>query len=300
MQQDFTNELLKEVMTTGQLAKRCFHFPISNNSNGIKINAFDETSRASSRFGGVVSYWKDEAAEKTASKPKFRQMELALKKLIGLCYSSDELLADVSALETVVKRAFVSEFGFKIDDGIINGTGAGQLLGILNSACLVTQDKESGQSTSTIQAENVIHMLERTIGPSSNYAWLHSKTCLSQIYSMSLAVGTGGIPLFLSGGSLPNHPENRLLGLPLIECEQCQVLGTIGDLILADLSNGYILAEKDTIQSDVSIHVRFVYDESVFRFVLRVDGQPTRASALTPYKGGASYTQGHFVALQAR
>jgi hypothetical protein len=46
--------------------------------------------------------------------------------------------------------------------------------------------------------------------------------------------------------------------------------------------------------------VRFIYDESIFRFVIRLDGQPVRASALTPYKGGATFTQSHFVALAAR
>jgi hypothetical protein len=50
----------------------------------------------------------------------------------------------------------------------------------------------------------------------------------------------------------------------------------------------------------MSIHVRFEYDESVFRFVLRIDGQPVRASVLTPYKGGATATQSHFVALAER
>jgi len=91
-----------------------------------------------------------------------------------------------------------------------------------------------------------------------------------------------------------------LLGRPIIPVEYASTLGTVGDIILADLSNGYILAEKGGIQADMSIHVQFVYDESVFRFVLRVDGQPVRATALTPYKGGANYTQSHFVALETR
>ena len=61
-----------------------------------------------------------------------------------------------------------------------------------------------------------------------------------------------------------------------------------------------VLAEKDGIKSDVSIHVEFLTDQSVFRFVIRVDGQPVRASELTPYKGGVNFTQSHFVALEAR
>jgi hypothetical protein len=86
----------------------CRSFPISGNANSIEINAFDETSRASTRFGGILGYWKDEAALKTASKPTFRQMELNLHKLIGLCYSSDELLADATALDSIIRQAFAS------------------------------------------------------------------------------------------------------------------------------------------------------------------------------------------------
>ena len=43
-----------------------------------------QASWTGGRAGGIRAYWKDEAAEKTASKPKFRQIELKLNKLIGL------------------------------------------------------------------------------------------------------------------------------------------------------------------------------------------------------------------------
>jgi HK97 family phage major capsid protein len=91
-----------------------------------------------------------------------------------------------------------------------------------------------------------------------------------------------------------------LFGRPVIAIEQAATLGTQGDIMFADLGGGYILAEKGGMKSDMSIHVQFIYDESVFRFVMRVDGQPVRASALTPYKGGANFTQSHFIALDTR
>jgi HK97 family phage major capsid protein len=97
---------------------------------------------------------------------------------------------------------------------------------------------------------------------------------------------------------MSNSPYNTLLGRPIIPIEQAATLGTVGDIIFADLSGGYLLAEKGGIASDMSVHVRFVYDESTFRFVMRVDGQPVRAAALTPYKG--SETQSHFIVLATR
>jgi len=301
VQQDFSKDILESAFEVGQLARLCGYQPISANSNGIKINGVDETSRATgSRYGGTRSYWMAEADEKTKSKPKFRQIELNLKKNVVLVYATDELLEDAAALEGYITRVAPAEIAFQVDDAICNGTGAGMPLGILNAGCLVSVAKETGQDGDTIVAENIIKMIKRTIGPTKNYAWLYNKSCLDQIYSLSLAVGTGGVPLFMAGGSIPTQPENRLLGLPLLECEQCAAAGDPGDIILADLSNGYILADKGGIKSDVSIHVRFIYDESIFRFVYRVDGQPVLASAITPFKGGADNTQSHFIALAER
>jgi HK97 family phage major capsid protein len=301
LQPSMSSEILQNAFNEGELARRCRRQPIGANANGIKINGLDESSRATgSRYGGVRGYWMDEAGAKTESKPKFRQIELSLKKNIVLVYTTDELLADATALEAFIREVAPKEIAFQTDDGIINGTGAGQLLGILNSGSLVTVSKESGQAADTILAQNVIKMVKRTLGKSTNYAWYYNKSILDQIYSLSLAVGTGGQPLFMAAGSIPNQPENRLLGLPLIEIEQAAALGDLGDLILADFRNGYVLADKGGVQADMSIHVRFVYDESIFRFVYRVDGQPVLASEITPYKGGSGATQSHFIVLEAR
>ena len=99
-------------------------------------------------------------------------------------------------------------------------------------------------------------------------------------------------------GGLSSQPYGTLFGRPVIPIEQCQTLGDKGDIILADMSQ-YILADKGGVQSASSIHVRFVNDESVFRFVYRVAGQPIWHSALTPFTGAAN-TLSPFVTLNAR
>ena len=302
VQTDFGTEIMQEVWTTGIIGSRCRRITIGSNANSIKINGVDETSRATgSRFGGIRGYWAAEAAEKTKSKPAFREIELKLKKMIGLCYSTDEMLDDASALEGIIRAGFISEFGFMIDDAVINGTGAGQPLGILNSGCLVSVAKEAGQDADTLMAENVIKMYARLLAPSrANSVWLINQAVEPQLHQMSIAVGTGGALVYMPPGGLSQAPYGTLLGRPVIPVEQCQALGDKGDIILGDFSKGYIIAEKGGIASDMSIHVRFIYDESVFRFVLRLDGQPMLASAITPYKGGASNTLSHFVTLDER
>jgi HK97 family phage major capsid protein len=302
VQQDFSTNLIQQVYETGILASRTGRITISGNANSIKLNGVDETSRATgSRGGGIRGYWADEADEKTKSKPKFRKIELTLKKLIGLCYATDELLADAAALESYISKGFVDEFGFLIDDALVSGNGAGMPLGVLNAGCLVTQDKEVGQAATTVVAENVINMFSRLFASSRmNAAWFINQNVEPQLHTMSIAVGTGGQLIYMPPGGLSGAPYGTLLGRPVIPIEQCPSLGTVGDIFLGDYNNGYLLAEKGGIKADMSIHVQFIYDESVFRFVLRVDGQPVRATAMTPYKGGSSYTQSHFVALQTR
>ncbi|MDX9788657.1 MAG: phage major capsid protein [Desulfobacterales bacterium] len=300
IQQDFSNQLLADIFDTSQLARRCRRIQLSGNSNGIKINGFDETSRATgSRFGGARGYWVDEASEITASKPKFRRIELSLKKLTGLVYATNEMLEDYQALGEVLRSAFTAELQFMLDDAIMNGTGAGQPLGIMNAGCLVSVAAEDGQASATVLAENVFKMYARLLpGSERSACWVINKNVLPQLFSMSVAVGTGGGPVFMPSGGISGKPYNSLLGLPIVIAEQAQTLGTAGDIVLADFSNGYILAEKGGIRTEVSIHVKFVYDESVYRVAYRVDGQPVRASALTPFKG--SDTLSHFVALATR
>jgi HK97 family phage major capsid protein len=147
---------LKEVFETGILAARPRRIPISGNANATTINGFDETSRATgSRHGGVQVIWINEADTITATKPKFRQIELKLKKAAGLVYLTSEMMDDASVLESECKSAFVSEMGFAIDDVMINGTGGAEPLGILNAGSLVTVPKETGQKKETVIAESL-------------------------------------------------------------------------------------------------------------------------------------------------
>jgi HK97 family phage major capsid protein len=302
VQTDFSTEIMQQVFETSIIASRVRRIPISGSSNSTTMNGVDETSRATgSRYGGIRGYWADEAEEKTASKPKFRRIELNLKKLIGLCYATDENLEDAAQLEGIIRQGFVSEFGFLLDDAIINGTGAGQPLGIMNAGCLVSVAKQVGQAANTLVFENIVDMYSRLFaGSRQNAVWLINQNVEPQLFAMSMAVGTGGVPVYMPAGGISGQPYSTLFGRPVLPIEQCQALGDKGDIILGDFPNGYILAEKGGMKSDMSIHVRFIFDESTFRFVMRVDGQPVRSSALTPFKGGATATQSHFITLDAR
>lgn len=300
VQFDYAKGLIQRTYEIGRILGLVSKIGIGATSNGLKCNAINETSRATgSRFGGLQAYWRDEAATVTASKPTFRQMELNLKSLMVLCYATEELLADTTALENVINVAVPEELRFMLEDAIVNGTGAGTPLGLANSGCLVSVAKETNQPAATIQYENVVNMWARLwSGSQPNAVWLYNQNCTAQLMSMTLIMGTAGYPVFMPPGGISGQPYATIFGRPAFPVEYCATLGTVGDLILGDFSQ-YLQIDKGGIQTASSMHVRFIYDEMTYRFTYRTDGQPTWNSALTP-KNGSSSTLSPFVVLATR
>jgi HK97 family phage major capsid protein len=91
-------------------------------------------------------------------------------------------------------------------------------------------------------------------------------------------------------------PTNSAKGRPVITVEQSPALGTPGDIVLADLSQYCIVAKPPA--NAVSAHVLFLADQTVFRFVLRVDGKPKWTTPVTPFN--ATSTRSPFVVTAQR
>lgn len=293
VQEDYVNDLINNAYETGVLASKVRKIPMSTAANVLNINGINENSRADgSRWGGVQAYWESEAAEITGSKPTFKQISLKLKKLTGLCYATDELLEDAPALSNIISTAFGDEFGFKIDDAIINGTGTGEPLGILKSPALVTIAKETDQ-TEVLVVENIVKMLAACYDKQGRAEWFVNRELLPHLVTLKM----GDRPIYLPGNNIAGAPYGTLLGKPVNFIEQASAAGEAGDIILSDMSQ-YILTDKSGVNAQQSIHVRFVYDETAFRFIYRADGQPAWNSPKTPYKGAQK--QSPFVTLAAR
>jgi HK97 family phage major capsid protein len=306
IQEDFANEILMLIHETGVIEPLVREIPLSADTNSIKIPAINELSRQDGyRWGGIQAFWEDEAQQLVGSKPGFSQVELILKKLTGLFYATNEVLADARALGMLAMQGFAEEFGFKIDDGIINGTGAGQLQGILNSNALITVAKTQNQLAQTFNFGNVKSMWGRLWARSrKNAVWLINQDVEPQLPGLAQEVGTGGIPVFLPAGSALwgsaqatpivsnvelNDYAGMLYGRPVVVVEQCQTLGTVGDVILFDPLQ-YLMAIKGGIQAASSMHVRFLTDEMTYRWILRRDSALWWKQACLPKNGTNSFS----------
>jgi HK97 family phage major capsid protein len=280
-----------------QIANRITMIPIGANSNGIKWADIEETSRADgSRHGGALAYWVAEAETATVTKIKIQKSEIELQKLMAFWYATDELLQDASAMEALGKLEFANAMSFKIDDAIFGGSGVGLPLGMMKSGALIIVAKENGQPADTILHENIQKMWNRlSVRSRANAVWYINQEIEPQLENMVLPIGTAGqlSPLakeYLERGTLKNRP--------VIAIEQAEKLGDKGDILLCDPTK-YLGIDKNGIQGDVSIHVKFLYDESCFRFIYRFNGAPRKNAAVASYKN-ASFTTSPFVTLAER
>lgn len=300
IQSDFQTDIMKRAYDLGNVLSRCRRARLSSNSDKLVIPFIDETSRATgSRWGGVQVYWANEADTATAKKPKIGKMEVELSKLIGIAYMTRELLEDASAIDSVYRDAFAEEITFMLENAIMDGTGAGQPLGIFRADAFISVAKETGQAAATILYENALNILSRMWQRStSNAVFTINPDIIPQLGQMNMLTGTSGTPVFLPpGNTAANAPYGTLFGRPLVTTEYNKTLGTVGDIALIDFSQ-YLVLDKGELRVDMSEHVNFTSDEVAMRFVLRVGGRPLWHSALTPLNGTA--TKSPYVGLATR
>jgi len=293
----YADGILEIMHNQESLLDKCDKYDMAGPS--MKFRAVDETSRANgSRRGGSRAYWVDEGGTLTASRPKFRQIDLTAHKVAALYYATEELMADAPMLEQAASRYAADELTFSINDAIINGTGAGQPLGILNAACTVSVAKETGQVAASLQTENIVKMWARLHRSGrTNAVWLINQDVTPQLFTLTLGIGTAGVTTFMPPGGLSDKPYATLMGRPVIETEFNPTLGTVGDVLLCDMKS-FLAATRGSVQAMSSMHVQFLTDETAFRFTFRVAGSPWWNSALTPFKG--TNTQSPFVSLATR
>ena len=263
-------------------------------SSDIKIPAMEIGDHSSNLYGGFTASYTAEAGTMSEANPKTRQMLLTAKKLTGFLRFSNELMDDVPNGEQQILNICGKGLAWYRDRSFLKGTGAGQPLGILNGPCLIAISQEPGQG-STIIYENLTNMMAR-LHPACfpNSVWVCHQSTIPQLLTLSVAVGTGGshIPVMTE-----SNGKFSMLTRPVIFTEKTEVLGSQGDILLADMSQ-YVVGLRSEMRIDLSQHVYFTSDEGAARLIERHDGQPLWGEALTLEDG--STTVSPFVTLETR
>lgn len=297
---EFRNTLLEVAVNQSNIINLAFRVPMAINAIEIPyLSGFDRSTGL--LHGGVQFKWLDEAAEITGTRPKLGKVGLRLKKAAGMAYMTSEIIEDSPiTMEPLLTRAFADALTWELDENFLNGVGGGRPLGVVNAPCLISVAAETNQSAATIIFENVTKAYSR-MWNKANAIWMANDDCFTQLASISLAVGTGGVPVWLPAGGVSGKPYDTLMGKPLVFTEHCQTVGTLGDLLFCDWSQ-YLIGQKAGVGAgtrfDTSIHLKFDYDQTAFRFIFRIDGQPWWPTALTPRH--SSNTLSPFVGIATR
>jgi len=287
---EFRNQLLVMVEESNELLPRCTQIPMATQIIEVPLlYSFDQSSGLV--HGGIQWKWIDEDAQFSETRPKTSKIQLKLHKLTGLAYVSDELMRfSPQSVEALITRGFVDGLNYQYNYVLVRGTGAGQPQGVLNANCKVSTSAESGQLAATILYENILKMYQSAWNP-ARCVWVANPNTLIQLATMGISVGIGITPVFLPAGGASGSPYSTLMGLPIIWNDHCSTLGTEGDIMLIDWSQYWFArpAGMDNMQADTSIHLKFDYLQTAFRFLLYCSGLCTWPTYYTPPQATTSY-----------
>lgn len=260
----------------------------------VNIPVLDQTSTTSGQphwFGGLRAYWTEEATTKVNSDPTFRQVTLTAWKLIMYTRASDELLDD-SAVSLAAflsgQMGFAGAISWMEEWAFLNGTGAGQPLGVLNSPALLTFNRAG---SGAIGYTDLTGILKRFL-PNSKGLWTVSQSAMQQLLELS---GPSGNASYLWGSAVNGAP-NTLLGYPVQFTEKAPALGSVGDIALIDWSY-YLIGDRQATTVESTKFDRWSMDETSWRAVHRVDGRPWLSTYMTFQDGSTQVSP--FVALNA-
>ncbi|GGU13220.1 phage major capsid protein [Streptomyces violascens] len=263
----------------------------------VPFPTIDVTSNASSVFGGMIGYWGEEGAALTDAAGKFGKVLLDAKKLTGFSMVPNELLTDsIISFAALIESLWPRALAWYEDVAFTSGSGTGEPLGYLGNPASVAVAAESGQGSATVLYENIVKMYSRMLPASLSQAvWVCSPDVFPQLMTMALSVGTGGSAIMVANAAGP--APLTIFGRPLIITEKAKVLGAQGDIAFVDLSY-YLIGDRQQMTAATSTEYRFANDQTAFRIIERVDGQPWIKSAITPQNGGSTLSP--FVELAAR
>lgn len=270
----------------------------------VPIPSIDDTSHASSVFGGVSAAWTAEGAKLATSAPAFSRIRLVANKLTAFTSIPNELLQDsATPMDVWFRTFFPMAMGFFADVAFLTGSGVDEPEGLLNGPGAVTVDP---QATGVITLIDVLTMLTRLWPPSLKHArWACSPDAFGQILRMGLVVtpysaGAAGTavpvspPSMLGGMQAIELPAGlqldgfnfRMLGIPGRVSEKMPYpgSGTNGSLTLYD-PTGYLIGDRQAMQVATSAEYNFGNDEVSYRITQRMDGRGWQRSPLTPANG---------------
>jgi len=292
---EFQAQLMAVMANTSVVRSRATKIRMTRRQ--LSIPVLDQTGTTAGQphwFGGMQAYWQAEASEKTQSDPAFRLIDLVAHKLIMYTRASDELLDDAAvSLSDFLSgpMGFAGAIAWMEDYAFLQGNGAGQPLGVINAAATITVARVDQDN---VTYDDLVTMIENFM-PSADGLWVLSQSVMTNLLLMN---GPSGNPSYIWGNATTGVP-NTLLGYPVEWSEKVPRISTtsVGDVGLYDFKY-YLIGDRQATTVESTKYDRWRYDQTSWRAVHRVDGQPWLSTPLT-YQDGTTQVS-PFVILGAK
>jgi HK97 family phage major capsid protein len=220
---------------------------------------------ANGEFSGVAVSWVAEGGTKVQTTAGLTEVELQPYEVCASLNVTDKLLRNAPETAGIFEGLLRGALSRAEEVAFLNGNGAGQPLGIMQSACHIDITRTAATS---IGFADVRNMFTRYLASSwSKGLWIANQTTLPQLIAIADAAGNS---IYIQGDITKQIPAS-LFGLPVIFTGMTPVLGTAGDLMLIDPTY-YLIKDGAGPFVAASPHVYFTTNVTVIKIFSNVDG----------------------------
>ena len=266
---DIANDVKKKIDASADLVGLCSRW----NTASDRYTWFLDEDEPWNNTAGITGAWLDEGATIGESNPRLTKKTLDVFKFAIAVPATHEILRNASQLEQLIRMASPMKIAEELNRVILSGDGIGKPKGIFNSNLAAVQAKVVGQTAATVVRQNVVgahNLVHPTCRSSPGFRWIANLDVEPQLDEM---VSADNRPLYLPAQSLATAPHDTLRGRPIVYSPHAKALGQPGDLAAIDFSK-YMIVFGENLRADFSMHVRFLQDKGVFRFIIHVGGEP--------------------------
>ena len=292
---EFVSRLMALVTETSIVRPRATIIPMSSRSCQIPaLDVITPPNAGDSAFlGGVVARWTEEATALNETEPNLKQIDLVNYELSGYSKVSNSLLSDSAVgLDAFLMQIFSRAIAWYEDYAFLRGNGAAKPLGVQTWGGTIQATRTTANQFKLQDIANMYSKVLPGYGPKTS-CWIVHPSVLAQLLQIA-STAAAGQNLFLT--SLQGRPQMQILGLDVCVSEKVPVLGTSNDVTLCDFQH-YLIGDRQQIEIAYSEHVAFLTNQSVWRFVSRVGGQPWLRDKITLSDGVSTLSP--FVGLTA-
>ena len=259
------NELIDAILGAnfmeGTLYAETMKFNVSDKAHGMKVPIVDQTARTvgDGILGGVIDYEMDEGTTVTLSKPKFAQSELPLVQTGIAVAVTNALKQDTNVLVKFLGEGIKERMRFRLDREILYGTGVRGIYGVGKSG-VGTRATKKVTNAVPITVTNMRDMVGYYYG-GKNGCWVMAQDAWQEIINLHSSSTYPTFPLHFT-----ENGEALLFGFPVYVSDVMDSR----DICLGDFT-AFIIGQKE-IKEDVSEHLYFSSNQSLFRTIIRVCG----------------------------